>query len=300
VGSNGVVVQAGTVLTVQADGIKANPASNSLFWPNIYKKDTGRVKQPKFVVKSHISEVNQEELRFLQVGEKVYLAQMEIKNADVVFGLQSCGGANQDETPYRAEVSFQLGKGYLNAGTFKDIQDTIGQVFAIDAAVIDKVPEPPGPGPVPPAPASLRLPATYASAQAPADQLQLKADNTFSLQEGGQAYHGTFAVNGNSLELSIVELKTKTPATIQGKNLTDSSGQTWVLRETSAGTAPGAEMLQNDDVIKMAKAGFDDAIIIAKIGGSKCQFNTSPDALIRLKQGGVSAAVLKAMLATEK
>jgi hypothetical protein len=55
-------------------------------------------------------------------------------------------------------------------------------------------------------------------------------------------------------------------------------------------------MLQNEDVIKMAKAGFDDAIIIAKISSSKCQFDTSTDALIRLKQSGVSAAVLKAML----
>jgi hypothetical protein len=50
----------------------------------------------------------------------------------------------------------------------------------------------------------------------------------------------------------------------------------------------------------MAKAGFDDAIIIAKIGSSNCQFDTSADALIQLKQAGVDAAVLKAMLGARK
>lgn len=56
-----------------------------------------------------------------------------------------------------------------------------------------------------------------------------------------------------------------------------------------------AAVLQNDDILKMAKAGLDDSIIIAKIKSSKCQFDTAPDTLITLKQGGVSSAVLRAM-----
>jgi hypothetical protein len=143
--------------------------------------------------------------------------------------------------------------------------------------------------------APLRLPSTYVSAQTAADQLQLNADNSFSLQEGGQTYRGTFAVSGNILDINISD-GAKTTMTIQGSNLTDPSGQTWALRDQSEGTAPSGAQLQNEDVIKMVKAGLDDAIIIAKIGGSKCQFDTSTDALIRLKQSGVSAAVLKAIL----
>jgi hypothetical protein len=46
--------------------------------------------------------------------------------------------------------------------------------------------------------------------------------------------------------------------------------------------------------------GIDDATIISKIGSSKCQFDTSTDALIQLKQGGVSAAVLKTMVGAGK
>jgi hypothetical protein len=148
--------------------------------------------------------------------------------------------------------------------------------------------------------ASLNLPATYVSAQTPTDQLQLNSNNTFSLQEGGQAYHGNFVLNGNSLELAISESNTKTTATLQGSNLTDSSGQIWTLREQTAGISTSGTVLKNEDIVKMAKAGFDDGLVIAKINGSKCKFDTSPDALIGLKQSGVSAAVIKAMVGAGK
>jgi hypothetical protein len=53
--------------------------------------------------------------------------------------------------------------------------------------------------------------------------------------------------------------------------------------------------LQNGDILKMVKAGLDDSIIVAKIKTSKCQFDTTPDTLITLKQSGVSATVMRAM-----
>ena len=143
---------------------------------------------------------------------------------------------------------------------------------------------------------SLRLPCTYVSAQAETDQLQLNADNTFSLQEAGQAYGGTFAANGATVELNISGGSQST-ATIQGDNLTDSSGQTWVLRKQPPQAAGSSDVLQNQDIVKMVQAGFDDATIVAKIGSSKCHFDTSTDALIQLKQNGATAAVLKAMVA---
>jgi hypothetical protein len=76
----------------------------------------------------------------------------------------------------------------------------------------------------------LKFPSTYVSAKTPTDQLQLNADNSFSLQESGQSYHGTFVVSGNALELSINETGIKTTGNLEGNSLTDSSGQTWVLR----------------------------------------------------------------------
>jgi hypothetical protein len=124
----------------------------------------------------------------------------------------------------------------------------------------------------------------------------LNADNTFSLQEAGQMYRGTFTANGATVELHISGGPTST-ATIQGDNLTDSGGQTWVLQKQQP-QAPGSpDVLQNQDILKMVKNGFDDATILAKISSSKCHFDTSTDALIQLKQGGASAAVLKAVVA---
>lgn len=158
---------------------------------------------------------------------------------------------------------------------------------------------PPPPPPQPPQ-VALKLPSTYVSAQAPADRIQLNTDNSFSLQEAGQTYRGTFAVNGGTLELNVADTNTQTTATIQGDSLTDANGQTWVWRDLPARTAPSGPPLKNEDVVKMAKAGLDDSIIVAKIGSSQCQFDTSTDALIQLKRIGVSAAVLKAIVGAAK
>jgi hypothetical protein len=56
----------------------------------------------------------------------------------------------------------------------------------------------------------------------------------------------------------------------------------------------GAPMT-NDDVIKMVQAKLPDAVVVAKIKSSTCKFDTSADTLIKLKQVGVSDAVLQAM-----
>jgi hypothetical protein len=127
----------------------------------------------------------------------------------------------------------------------------------------------------------------------------LNPDNSFSLQAAGETYQGTFAVSGSALELNMSD-GTKSTATIHGNTITDSNSQTWVLREQSETAASGGATLQNQDVIKMVKAGLDDSLIIAKIGSSKCQFDTSTDALIQLKQSGVSSIVLKAIVGAGK
>ena len=63
------------------------------------------------------------------------------------------------------------------------------------------------------------------------------------------------------------------------------------LQAQSSGGAP----LTNNDVIKMVQAKLGDAVIIAKIRSSASQFDTSTDALIKLKHAGVSDAVMQAI-----
>jgi hypothetical protein len=60
--------------------------------------------------------------------------------------------------------------------------------------------------------------------------------------------------------------------------------------------ASSAEILTNDKVIAMVKAGLPSSVIINKIRTSKTDFNTSTDELIRLKQENVAEQVINAMI----
>ena len=137
VGTNGVVLQVGSVMVVQQDNIRANSADNQIYWPNTYKRD-GRVKQPTIIVKNGAAAAKSS-LRLLQVGERVYVTLIEIKPSDIVFSLQSCGtcdpsAPDPNAPPYRAELSFQFQKGFAESATFQEIRDMIGQVLAIASA----------------------------------------------------------------------------------------------------------------------------------------------------------------------
>ena len=62
------------------------------------------------------------------------------------------------------------------------------------------------------------------------------------------------------------------------------------------GRSVAQEVLTNDSVVKMVKAGLPDAVIIQKIRASERKFDTSADALIKLKGAGVPDKVIEAML----
>jgi hypothetical protein len=298
VSSDGTVVRPGTLLVVAQDGIKANPPSGDIYWYNSHKPGN-RIGYSK-VFESFAGDLSSQ-VRLLEVGEKVLVTRIRAKPSEVDFYVQTYVD-NPNDVPYRACVLFQFQKGFVESDNLKAIQDSINEVFTPDTSSTTAGSETPSDKAgkeVKPAEAALNLPATYVNAQAPTDQLQLNADDSFRLEEAGQTYRGTFVVSGNTLELSISP-DNKPSATLKGTDLIDSSGQTWVLQKPSAGPEPGADMLRNEGVIRMVKEGLNDLFIIARINGSKCQFDTSTDALIRLKQGGVSAAVIKAILTVGK
>lgn len=56
------------------------------------------------------------------------------------------------------------------------------------------------------------------------------------------------------------------------------------------------ETLTNASVIALHKAGLDDALIIAKIEASPCKFDVTTNGLIALKNGGLSAPVMEAVM----
>ena len=57
--------------------------------------------------------------------------------------------------------------------------------------------------------------------------------------------------------------------------------------------------LSNDDILKMIKGGLQEATIIGAIQANETNFDLSVDALLKLKQDGVSDKVMEAMLAAE-
>jgi len=56
--------------------------------------------------------------------------------------------------------------------------------------------------------------------------------------------------------------------------------------------------LTNQDIVRMTKASFDDATIVKTIESHTAAFDLSVDALLKLKESGVSQHVIQAMLAT--
>jgi hypothetical protein len=67
-------------------------------------------------------------------------------------------------------------------------------------------------------------------------------------------------------------------------------------------TATFAEQqpLTNDKIVKLIKGGFSDETVINMIGNQPCNFNLDTDAVLDLKEKGVSEKVINAMLTLGK
>jgi len=64
----------------------------------------------------------------------------------------------------------------------------------------------------------------------------------------------------------------------------------------TASTALAQEVLTNQSIVEMVKAGLSERVIIAKIRTSPTNFDTRTDSLIALKKSGVSEKVIEAMM----
>jgi hypothetical protein len=122
------ITQPGSVLLVQMNGMFASPLNEFAFM-NTYKD--GRIKRSAASALIHDAKTSRE----LQAGEQVYLLKTEVKDSGIVFSLQSCiacdGSEVDPQMAYRASLTFQYPKGYLETTDFAQIQRTIGQVFTV-------------------------------------------------------------------------------------------------------------------------------------------------------------------------
>jgi hypothetical protein len=66
------------------------------------------------------------------------------------------------------------------------------------------------------------------------------------------------------------------------------------------GQQAGVEILTNDKVVTMVKAGLPTDIIVNKIHSSSCSFNTDTDELIRLRQLNIPTEIINAVVEASK
>jgi hypothetical protein len=69
-----------------------------------------------------------------------------------------------------------------------------------------------------------------------------------------------------------------------------------VVLLVSVASVGAQEILTNDSVIAMKKAGLSESVILAKIRSGQSKFDVSTSALVSLKQAGLSDAIIEAML----
>lgn len=142
---------------------------------------------------------------------------------------------------------------------------------------------------------SKSAPGKYINKNKTGEYLELKPDGTFYIQEKGRGFVGKYEVSGDEITL-VVSNGMAAKGKLRGNTLIDDEGQRWV----KAADAPtlstiSSEVLTNGDILRMVEAKLSDSVILAKVRSSRCKFDTSTDGLIKLKQAGVSDALIAAM-----
>ena len=128
--SNGTsVLQPGTVLTVQKGGILGVGPKTIEVCPSTYQDNDLRL--PGALCKS----MARKNTRNFQVGEMVYPSKIDVnfRKETISFAITACDSCNGVNPPtfFKSEVIFQFAKGYLETASVQQVEDMIGQVFAI-------------------------------------------------------------------------------------------------------------------------------------------------------------------------
>jgi len=147
------VVEPGTVLVLQKEGILAVPPSSLVIAPGTYKD--GEIHPPNAFLRAALGD----NTRLLTAGERVYVSKISVnlKSDKVALAIIECDACNSaDFSSYKAEVVFQFPKGYLESADAAKIQQTIGEVLAFDIGgagtqqAQDQTEQPPTQPPPPP------------------------------------------------------------------------------------------------------------------------------------------------------
>jgi hypothetical protein len=147
----------------------------------------------------------------------------------------------------------------------------------------------------------------FISQENPRDILELRDDKSFRLVQKGQQAFGQYELSGETL--TLIAGKQRSSGHLVGDTLTDPENKLWTRQSQSgpsaaqaSGAAPAlaaqsrsVEVIGNAEIIKLVQAKLPEAVILGRIKSSACKFDLSTDALIKLKEAGVSDAIIQAM-----
>ena len=123
------VVDPGTLLTIQKNGVLAVPWKSLTLCPAKYQDNSFH---PSV---GFCAGMLKDLSRYFQSGEKVYPTKIDVnlnkaKVSFTVVACDSCSGTNPP-TSMKGEVVFQFAKGYLEKAGVGDVEDAIGKIFLI-------------------------------------------------------------------------------------------------------------------------------------------------------------------------
>jgi hypothetical protein len=98
----------------------------------------------------------------------------------------------------------------------------------------------------------------------------------------------------------VVAEGTRVEAFVDGEHVLQIPAVSTVDAPHAAAASITGSALTNADIVSLKTAGFGDDLIIAKIDGSKRDFQLTPSDLVGLKSAGVSERVITAMLGATK
>ena len=129
------VVQPGTVLAIEKPGILGVTPATVAVCPA--KFQDGALHPPSSLCAKMVKRTS----RPFQVGEKVYVTQLEVNSKSdrvslKIVACDACNGTNPP-TSYKSQVDFQFPKGILETANAPKVEDTISQVLKV-ASVSDK------------------------------------------------------------------------------------------------------------------------------------------------------------------
>jgi hypothetical protein len=207
----------GTVLIAQKPGILGVTAGCPMIAVTAYK--SGQVHPPGKVQEIALRVCA---TRGFPIAWRVNVESLVVnpKSGKVSLSILECDACNSPArgASFKAQVDFEFPKGSLDTTDAGAVLDAIGQVFSSDTS-----PRPPAPAPTPPA-----LGTVYVSAQNGANRLVLSADGSFLLLEDGQAYAGTYSVDGSTLKVHIAQSDKDVDIVIDGARLIVNGNEAWI------------------------------------------------------------------------